>query len=412
NSDLVKLTATNRQIENSFVDQKVEMKRKSKVKKSKDENLEIDRETTLDSFDKKVCKYLFKHSPPKNGMLSGMNIKYFFANRIVNALWNSPWCANVDENNCKWKTRENIVEFLNNLMIRGAFHRAQKIYKEDLVKEKEVKKKKKNEIDGKIETEKTEVKKDKKRKFKLIMHPDQFFVDDNEIYVWIYEPTTWKSLFIGTGLLFGAILLCLFPLWPPEIRTGVYYLTLCLAVFVAFLFFLIILKLFLFAAIWICTVGGIHFWLLPNLTEDVGFFASFWPLYTVKTMGKVKETNNKTEDQSKEEDETKEVIEQSVFDDGLRKRMPRKDDEDYNDGDVNVDGDQDLSEDELTKDANKNCEIDTLANDGDNKEETDENIDEKEKDVTEEKINENEQEEDDLKEYDLMTKSELNGGNE
>ena len=35
----------------------------------------------------------------------------------------------------------------------------------------------------------------------------------------------------------------------------------------------------IFTIVWLCTFGKHHFWLLPNLTEDVGFFESFWPLY-------------------------------------------------------------------------------------------------------------------------------------
>ena len=35
----------------------------------------------------------------------------------------------------------------------------------------------------------------------------------------------------------------------------------------------------LFAVTWLVTFGKHHFWLLPNLTEDVGFFESFKPFY-------------------------------------------------------------------------------------------------------------------------------------
>ena len=35
----------------------------------------------------------------------------------------------------------------------------------------------------------------------------------------------------------------------------------------------------LFSIVWLLTIGRISFWLLPNLTEDVGFFDSFRPLY-------------------------------------------------------------------------------------------------------------------------------------
>jgi translocation protein SEC62 len=38
-------------------------------------------------------------------------------------------------------------------------------------------------------------------------------------------------------------------------------------------------RLILFAIVWAISFGKISFWLLPNLTEDVGFFDSFRPLY-------------------------------------------------------------------------------------------------------------------------------------
>ena len=39
----------------------------------------------------------------------------------------------------------------------------------------------------------------------------------------------------------------------------------------------------LFLILWTLNFGKHHFWLLPNLTKDVGFFASFVPLYEHKT---------------------------------------------------------------------------------------------------------------------------------
>jgi translocation protein SEC62 len=40
--------------------------------------------------------------------------------------------------------------------------------------------------------------------------------------------------------------------------------------------------------VWAITIGKHHFWLLPNLTEDCGFFESFVPLYT-HSSGETKE---------------------------------------------------------------------------------------------------------------------------
>ena len=41
-----------------------------------------------------------------------------------------------------------------------------------------------------------------------------------------------------------------------------------------------------FAIVWVCTWGKHHFWLLPNLTEECGFFESFVPIYTHEYKGK------------------------------------------------------------------------------------------------------------------------------
>lgn len=105
----------------------------------------------------------------------------------------------------------------------------------------------------------------------------------------------------------------LFPLWPAEMRVGVYYLSVAAGCFVAsilllavgtssrlyFLLFqfqmthLILIPPFpfpsarciLFLIIWLVTGGRHHFWFLPNLTADVGFIDSFRPLYTHEYKG-------------------------------------------------------------------------------------------------------------------------------
>ena len=45
--------------------------------------------------------------------------------------------------------------------------------------------------------------------------------------------------FFGVSV-FGAIAVCLFPLWPPEVRLGVYYLSVAAACFVGLIFALCI----------------------------------------------------------------------------------------------------------------------------------------------------------------------------
>lgn len=116
------------------------------------------------------------------------------------------------------------------------------------------------------------------------MHMEQYFVDCNDAYVWIYEPIPVYYWFFGTLVVLGAIGVCLFPLWPLTIRHGVYYLSVAAAGFLVFILALAIIRMIVFCLLWVPTLGRCHLWLLPNLTADVGFFASFWPLYQVSSL--------------------------------------------------------------------------------------------------------------------------------
>jgi hypothetical protein len=70
--------------------------------------------------------------------------------------------------------------------------------------------------------------------------------------------------------------------WHLRYRKGVYYLSVAAAGFLILIIALAVVRLVVFCAVWALTFGKHHFWLFPNLTEDVGFLASFWPIYQVK----------------------------------------------------------------------------------------------------------------------------------
>ena len=147
--------------------------------------------------------------------------------------------------------------------------------------------------------------KTKKKKFKLELHDDQVFNDSvNEFYVWIYSPTTIKQYIMGALLVIGCIGVCLFPLWPAEVRTGVYYLSMVLASLLGVLLSLAVFKYIIFAGVWVLTMGKIKFWLLPNLTEDVGFIESFIPLYILDVTTKKKTNKNDEKKENNEDDDT------------------------------------------------------------------------------------------------------------
>ena len=217
-----------------------------------------------------------------------------------------------------------MIEFLNQMLEHKFFHRAQKV----IVKSDDKKKSKKGKAEAEAESAAEETKKKaekrpkagesvessdpegkgkeakkKKRdkptkKVKLDMHLTQTFVDGKEPFVWIYDPIPLKAWLIGFGLVVGAVLLCLFPLWPRVVRTYVYYLSVAAAGFLFFIIGLAVLRFIVFVLVWCVTLGRHHFWMLPNLTEDVGFFASFWPLYMHEYKGQTSTDGDKSEDQS------------------------------------------------------------------------------------------------------------------
>ncbi|XP_029471214.1 translocation protein SEC62 isoform X3 [Rhinatrema bivittatum] len=223
----------------------------------------------------------------------------------------SKWAKAKKGEEALFTTRESVVDYCNRLLKKQFFHRALKVMKMKPEKEKEkgktdsgkeeekkIKKdtgkddktKKDKEKEKKKESEKEESKKDEtpgtpkrketKRKFKLEPHEDQVFLDGNEVYVWIYDPVHFKTFAMGLILVIAVIAATLFPLWPAEMRVGVYYLSVGAGCFVASILLLAVARCILFLIIWLLTGGRHHFWFLPNLTADVGFIDSFRPLYT------------------------------------------------------------------------------------------------------------------------------------
>ena len=132
----------------------------------------------------------------------------------------------------------------------------------------------------------------------------------------------------GSAIVLGIIAVCLFPLWPMEMRqglgtymiewiintkaiiTGVYYLSVAAAGFLVFIIVLAIIKYILFVLLFILTGGKLKLWIFPNLTEDVGFFESFVPAY-VYTYDKPKKDKESDDEESSEEEEEEEKGEEN-----------------------------------------------------------------------------------------------------
>lgn len=302
---------------------------KKRSKKRKDEytgpgEQEVEK-ATKDEL--KVAKWLKSNVQTKKTKFLNHNVEYFSAVRAIDALLASKFAQG---DNCLFPHRQAVIDFMDDMLHHKLFHRARKVP----VSEQELRgKSKKAGGGGEKDKDKGTTKDEKatdggesshaeggkagdkdkekrKRKIRLEMHPEQIFVDGHEAYVWLYDPIPMHYWIFGALLVVGAIVICLFPLWPPLLRKGVYYLSIAAAGFLVFILGLAVLRFVIFCLVWILTGGKHHFWLLPNLTEDVGFFASFWPLYdheykdgsTDKDKNKKKKKQKRDKDSDAEED--------------------------------------------------------------------------------------------------------------
>lgn len=295
------------------------MAERRKNRKRKDEVASLDTKVAQDKPSKEeyaVAKWIRNNVPSKKTKFDrAHNVEYFTGSRAIDALLeNSPW-------NMVFENREQVSQFLDLMLRHKFFHRAKKVViseeelnkmrgikkktKDDKKPEKEEPKENKDTVVAKDEKseEKTEERKEhkKKPKVRLEMHMDQYFVDCNDAYVWIYEPIPVYYWFFGTLVVLGAIGVCLFPLWPLTIRHGVYYLSVLAAGFLVFILALAVIRMIVFCLLWVPTLGRCHLWLLPNLTADVGFFASFWPLYQYEYYGPTSDNDKKSKKKRKKE---------------------------------------------------------------------------------------------------------------
>lgn len=86
----------------------------------------------------------------------------------------------------------------------------------------------------------------------------------------IQEPARWATV-VAFGLLIAIFLVMLFPLWPYELRVGVSYISMGLAIaLVAFLVSLFTIRPLVWYVSSFFAPPGL--WILPNANEDVGFF--------------------------------------------------------------------------------------------------------------------------------------------
>jgi len=101
--------------------------------------------------------------------------------------------------------------------------------------------------------------------------------DESAYFTWIYEGNKKFSHLMTTCLIIGFLCCTCFPIWPNFLKVFVWYMSVSMLIFI---FFLVTFRALFFLGVWIL---GYDFWILPNLfDEQLGFFASFVPLYSLE----------------------------------------------------------------------------------------------------------------------------------
>ncbi|CAI2341734.1 unnamed protein product [Caenorhabditis sp. 36 PRJEB53466] len=272
-----------------------------------------------------IAKYIRFNCPTATTLFEGNEVHYFSGSKAVDTLWESKYGSKAKKD-AMFKTRDDCFHYISELNSKRLFFRAKKLiskknkdkgndYSADVQKspkgtvEKRNKKTKEEETateaegENDVEVKKDEKKEDekKKKKVKLLVHDIQTFVDDKDVYVWVFDPTPLFKKVIGVLMLVGTVVGCLFPLWPAWLRQGVYYVSIAGIGCFASIIVVAILRTLLFFIIYAISMGKHKLWVLPNLTEDCGVLESFQPWYTYEYCG----GDEKKDDKKKEKKEKK-----------------------------------------------------------------------------------------------------------
>jgi len=106
--------------------------------------------------------------------------------------------------------------------------------------------------------------------------PQQTFGPD-EYYAWFFEGSQWTTIAGGVAMVAVMFAGVMFPLWPPKMRLGVWYLSIAMLGLIGLFFVIAILRLIFYVITIVVASPGI--WIFPKLFADVGFVESFIPLW-------------------------------------------------------------------------------------------------------------------------------------
>ncbi|SPO38385.1 related to translocation protein sec62 [Pseudozyma flocculosa] len=98
-----------------------------------------------------------------------------------------------------------------------------------------------------------------------------------QYYAWLFEGSQLGLKLAGVGMVVVMLAGVMFPLWPPSMRLGVWYLSIGVLGLIGLFFAIAIVRLIFWVISLVVLRPGV--WIFPNLFEDVGFVDSFIPLW-------------------------------------------------------------------------------------------------------------------------------------
>ena len=96
--------------------------------------------------------------------------------------------------------------------------------------------------------------------------------EEGAYYAWFYEGSQWLTYVGGVAMLAIILAGVMFPLWPPIMRLGVWYLSMVVLALIGLFFVIAIIRLIFYIITIIVASPGI--WIFPKLFADVGFVST------------------------------------------------------------------------------------------------------------------------------------------
>ncbi|KAF8637907.1 hypothetical protein AX17_002530 [Amanita inopinata Kibby_2008] len=134
--------------------------------------------------------------------------------------------------------------------------------------------------------------------------PEQKF-DKEEYYAWFYEGSQWTTYAGGIAMVALMLAGVMFPLWPPIMRLGVWYLSILMLGLIGLFFAVAVFRLIFYVITILIASPGI--WIFPKLFADVGFVESFIPLWEWDIPKKKSKKGKKEKGKEKEQEEAAEM---------------------------------------------------------------------------------------------------------